>query len=92
MTNNASVMTSPKFNLGTVVATPGALETLGKNCQSPTEFLSRHVRGDWGTVCKEDAELNNQALLEDSRLLSSYSLKDETKLWIITEADRSSSY
>jgi hypothetical protein len=91
MTNQTSEMTSLKFSLGTIVATPGAMDALGKNCQSPGEFLSRHVCGDWGTVCKEDAELNNQALLESSRLLSSYSLKDETRLWIITEADRSSS-
>ena len=61
------------------------------NSQTPAELLSRHARGDWGSVCEEDAELNNQALIDGSRLLSSYSLKDDTKLWIITEADRSSS-
>ena len=91
MISESSKTTSPKFELGTVVATPGALEALEKNRQTPAEFLSRHARGDWGSVCKEDAELNNQALIDGSRLLSSYSLKDGTKLWIITEADRSSS-
>ena len=82
---------APLFELGQVVATPGALDALEKNSQTPAEFLSRHARGDWGSVCEEDAELNNQALIDGSRLLSSYSLKDDTKLWIITEADRSSS-
>ena len=91
MVTQNSNATSPKFELGQVVATPGALEALEKSGQSPAEFLSRHARGDWGSVCEEDAELNNQALIDGSRLLSSYSLKDDTKLWIITEADRSSS-
>ena len=81
----------PKFTLGRIVATPGALEALEKNNQSPAEFLQRHVRCDWGDVCEEDAELNNQALIDGSRLLSSYCLRDGTKLWVITEADRSSS-
>ena len=88
---NQNNTTSPLFELGQTVATPGALDALEMNSQTPAEFLSRHARGDWGSVCEEDAELNNQALIDGSRLLSSYSLKDGTKLWIITEADRSSS-
>jgi len=38
----------PLFNLGQLVATPGALAALEKSGQSPTDFLSRHVTGDWG--------------------------------------------
>ena len=82
---------NPKYALGRIIATPGALEALEKNNQSPAEFLQRHVRCDWGDVCEEDAELNNQALIDGSRLLSSYCLQDGTKLWVITEADRRSS-
>ena len=89
MSNNNG---NSQFALGQIVATPGALEALKKNGQSAAEFLQRHAQCDWGDVCEEDAELNDQALIDGSRLLSSYCLKDgTTNLWIITEADRSSS-
>lgn len=88
MSNNSD---KPQFGLGQIVATPGALEALEKNSQSASEFLQRHARCDWGDVDAEDAEANNLALSDGSRLLSSYHLKDGSKLWVITEADRSSS-
>ena len=81
----------PLFSLGQVVATPGALEALEKAGQAPSDFLDRHVRGDWGDVCQEDAEANEQSLKDGTRLLSSYRTKLNVKLWIISEADRSSS-
>jgi hypothetical protein len=77
----------PLFKLGQVLSTPGALEALGQVGQTPWQFLSRHVAGDWGIVDAEDAEANNQSLKDGSRLLSAYILKDgKTKLWVITEA------
>jgi hypothetical protein len=79
---------NPLFKLGQVVATPGALEALERASQTPWEFLSLHVAGNWGAVDAEDAEANNQALKDGSRLLSAYILKDgKTKLWVITEAE-----
>lgn len=75
-----------KFDLGQVVATPGALNALEESGQSPMEFLSRHLRADWGTVCEEDKEANDQALIDGSRLLSAYLTTKGTKLWVITEA------
>ena len=92
MSENNGHHRNPKFALGQIVATPGALDALDRNGQSLAEFIQRHARCDWGDVCAEDAELNNEALNEGGRLLSSYILKDgTTKLWVITEADRSSS-
>ncbi len=79
-------MTKPRFSLGQVLATPGALAALDTAGQSGHEFLARHVRGDWGDVCADDAVLNDEALNDGSRLLSSYRLKNGTKIWIITEA------
>ena len=38
----------PLFDLGQLVATPGALAALEKTGQNAMEFLSRYVRGDWG--------------------------------------------
>ena len=79
----------PRFSLGRTVATPGALAALETAKQAASEFLGRHNCGDWGEVCSEDAEANEQALIHGERLLSAYRTSQGTKLWIITEADRS---
>lgn len=76
----------PKFNTGQILATPGALEALQASGQNPGDFLSRHVKGDWGEVCDEDKSLNDQSLVDGSRLLSAFRTLQGTKLWIITEA------
>lgn len=80
-------VSKPLFKLGQVVATPGAIAALEKTGQSPWDFLSRHVVGDWGVVDAEDAESNNEALKDGSRILSAYLLRDSTKIWVITEAE-----
>jgi len=77
------------FTLGQTVATPGALGALAENGQSAAAFLGRHALGDWGDLCEEDRQANDEALKEGLRLLSAYRLNDGTKLWIITEHDRS---
>lgn len=88
MTNNGK----PCFCLGQVVATPGALEAMAATGETPAKFLARHARGDWGEVDAEDSQANEDALVHGERLLSAYTLADQTtRIWIITEADRSSS-
>ena len=77
----------PKFKLGQIVATPGALEAFERNETNGHEYLHRHVSGDWGVVCDEDGYLNDQAIVDGSRILSAYFLPDETKIWIITDAE-----
>jgi hypothetical protein len=72
------------------VATPGALEALADAGESPLDFLARHQAGDWGALCPEDRRLNDQALRQGARLLSAYHTSKGVKLWLITEADRSS--
>ena len=79
-----------KFQLGSLVATPGALQALEQAGQSPMEFLQRHAAGDWGEVDAHDKAENEYSLQQGFRLLSAYRLADGTKIWIITEADRSS--
>jgi hypothetical protein len=80
----------PKFPLGQIVATPGALTALTDAGNTATEFLDRHVQGDWGELDEEDRRENERSLNDNCRLLSAYRLRDGTKIWIITEADRSS--
>ena len=78
-----------RFVLGQIVATPGALEALEKAGQTPDEFISRHVSADWGELDEHDIQENNDALERGSRLFSAYHLSDQTKIWVITEWDRS---
>ena len=77
------------FSLGQVVATPGALAALEEAGEGAQAILDRHAQGDWGQIDKEDSNANNQALRRHERLLSAYTLKNGTKIWVITEADRS---
>jgi hypothetical protein len=64
-------------------------------------LLKKHKSGDWGDIHPEDRGLNEQALVDGTRILSVYALaegtevsggvlEDDTTIWIITEADRSS--
>jgi pilus assembly protein CpaF len=62
----------PLFDLGQLVATPGALAALEKSGQSPMDFLSRHVTGDWGELSEDDRKENQFSLGKGFRLLSSY--------------------
>ena len=81
---------TPLFPLGAVVATPGALALIPD--QGPMFFaglLSRHVRGDFGDLDEHDKAENNFALTRNLRIFSAYETTGG-KLWIITEADRSS--
>lgn len=80
-----------KFSLGQVVMTRGVAALINREVAYTIDLvalLRRHVSGDWGEVCPDDAAANERALVEGSRLLSVYRIGD-IKLWCITEADRS---
>jgi len=79
----------PAFELGQIVATPGALASLKKAGQQPGEFLTRHINRDWGDLDEEDRKENEYSLEHGFRLLSAYKTNAGDRLWIITEADRS---
>jgi len=60
----------PKFDLGKIVAPPGALATC-----SPAHLnicLYLNARGDWGDISAEDTALNDQALVDGKRVLAAY--------------------
>jgi hypothetical protein len=78
-----------RFDLGSIVATPGAVEALNRVGDNPATFLRRHVTGDWGDLDEHDRQENELSVREGFRLLSAYALRDGTKIWVITEADRS---
>ena len=78
-----------KFSLGQLVSTPGCLEAFVGNGVSPMEYIARHASGDWGEVDADDARENELSVIQGFRILSAYRLPDNTRIWIITEADRS---
>ncbi len=80
---------TPRFPIGRMLATPGALTAFAGTHEDPLEFLERHVSGDWGDLDDFDKAENERSLADGCRILSSYHLADSTKIWIITEADRS---
>lgn len=66
--------TAPKFDLGRVVRTPGALDTLNRHGISPLTLLARHVTGDFGDIDKDDWKANTAALQYGGRILSAYTI------------------
>lgn len=77
------------FKIGRVVATPGALQLCEQHQINPLSLLGRHIAGDWGDITAEDVAANVHSVQHDLRILSSYKIGG-AKVWVITEADRSS--
>ena len=78
--------TTPRFATGQIVITTNAVRRL-----TPDEInqgFARHISGDWGNVCSDDAKANDDALENGDRLLSAYG-EGTRRFWIITEYDRS---
>jgi hypothetical protein len=84
-----------KFSLGRVVVTPGAITALQDADQRPDHFLLLHRSGSWGDLDAEDTRHNEQAMAHEGdldhqgRVFSSYVTRTGTKLYVITEWDRS---
>jgi hypothetical protein len=78
------------FPLGQVVSTPGAIEAFTDEGCGLSDFLLRHVTGDWGDLCEADKRENDFAVSRALRIFSAYILpRTKVKIWLITEADRS---
>jgi hypothetical protein len=87
------------FELGRIVAT-SSVAAFFEDDEARQGFmglcLRRHTVCDWGDLDREDVRANAKALKSGDRLLSSYIIPPslvegvyDTKLWIITESDRS---
>lgn len=83
----AAIPNPARFQLGQVVATRAAIDTL--DSVDMAMALARHAMGDWGEVDPEDRGANDAALKHGDRLLSVYRDSRGTTFWIITEHDRS---
>lgn len=82
-----------KFQLGKVYVTRGIDDRTHKDFVFGAfviKSFQRHSNGDWGDLCEEDKEMNEQALASGKdRLLSKYDYDENTSIYIITEWDRS---
>jgi len=95
MTTTILIRCRPLFELGQIVATPGAMDATTD--AQRREYLARHSIGDWGCVCSEDGASNAEAVKDGLRILSAYPIDPskackgfgDNTVWIITEADRS---
>jgi hypothetical protein len=80
-----------RFSLGTIVLTRGVNDLMAVDA-SFSKFvlrsLCRHANSDWGELSDEDKKENEFSLNKQLRLFSAYKQND-WKIWIITEADRS---
>ncbi len=79
------------FSLGQIACTPGALQALSAEGITGAQLLQRHEIGDWGDLEESDLQENTLSVVEGFRILSAYTLSHiNVKIWVITEADRSS--
>lgn len=81
----------PLFELGSVVATRAAFELVTTHDVNVANLLEKHQRGEWGaTLPVEDAQANELAVQHGGRIFSAYVVAGGLRIWVITEADRSS--
>lgn len=79
----------PLFDTGAVYITHGAVTVTEKLNIHPMVLIARHVSGDWVEMCEEDQKTNIHAVEHGGRVFSSYKLPGDSKIWVITECDRS---
>lgn len=79
------------FRLGDIYITPGAQSTLMAHAVNPATLLNRHVTGNWSNLSPDDIKANRDAVAGGARIFSSYHIAPKIRVWIITEASRTSS-
>ncbi len=80
------------FKMGELYLTAGVNNRISEEVRFKIfvkDCIEKHLSGEWGELGKEDKKENELSLKKGFRLLSSYKCNAE-KIWIITEADRSS--
>lgn len=73
-----------------ILATSGAIQLCEKLELSINPFIDRHLSGDWGDICKDDWDANNEDVVAGGQIVSSYKLETGEKIWVISDpADES---
>ena len=74
-----------------LVVTKGVHERIEKDdefAKGVYSCIRRYFSDDWGDLCEEDKEMNDNALKAGARILAVYNIGKD-KIYIITEWDRS---
>ena len=80
------------FELGQVVQTKGkatACEQDNNFKKEVKQAFAKYIQGNWGDTCKEDSELNNNAVKDNNDRIVAMYKTSKGKIFIITEWDRS---
>ena len=81
----------PRFQLGKLVMTSGIQNIISEKPSYQYElvnYLNRYMNEDWGDLCDDDKQMNEDAINNDERILASY-ITSRGGIYIITERDRS---
>ncbi len=81
----------PRFQLGKLVMTSGIQNIINEKPSYQYElvnYLNRYMNEDWGDLCDDDKQMNEDGIMNNERILASY-LTTSGKIYIITERDRS---
>lgn len=89
-TDTNSTLSALRFELGRLYITPGAIDALEESGESAQTFISRHVRLEQGELCDEDYSENLYSVSRPLRIFSAFKTANGVKVWVITEANRSS--
>jgi hypothetical protein len=79
---------SPRFTVGWLILTPGALFALVEAQEDPKSYICRHLKGDWGDVDPALWAANQYAVRHGERIFSVYHTRHGRTLWVTTEASR----
>lgn len=68
------------FEIGRLLATPGALAEIERNGDNLLPFLHQHITGVWGDLDDHDQRMNDVAVTNVSRILSAYKLTNGSRM------------
>lgn len=80
-----------KFKLGQTVMTIGIAQEMNANVgfgKEVRQAFDRYIKCDWGELCQEDREMNDEAIENGERIFAKYETSVDP-IYIITEYDRS---
>lgn len=88
--NGMSDYYNARIRVGNVATTPAAFRLMLMNGVDPYTLLNRHATGDWSEMDAEDQQANRDAARTGLRVFSAFWVNEHERVWVITEADRSS--
>jgi hypothetical protein len=76
------------MNLGKILMTQGVAEWKEQSIYNSMfiyRSIERYINGDFGNLSEGDRALNEHAAQNEERVLASYDIEPDGKLWIITD-------